>query len=64
MAGGSWQVVVSRWQVEGMWPNCLGAVRKAGSRCGVAAGSGGGKFVTQQEEQEEEEQQYSQHTMY
>ena len=34
LVGGSWQVVVSRWQVEGgMWPNCLGAVRKAGIWC-------------------------------
>ena len=36
LAGGRWQVVVSRWQVEGgMWPNCLGAVRKAGLALGV-----------------------------
>ena len=45
MAGGSWQGAVGRgqltggsWQVEGgIWPNCLGTVRKAGIRCGVAA---------------------------
>ena len=34
LAVGSWHVVISRWQVEGdMWPNYLGAVRKAGIRC-------------------------------
>ena len=34
LAGDSWQVVVSRWQVEGgIWPNCLGAVRKADVIC-------------------------------
>ena len=39
VADGSWQVVVSRWQVDsGMWPNCLGAVRKAGIRCPLATG--------------------------
>ena len=34
MTGGSWQVEVSSWQVEGgMWANCLEALRKAGMSC-------------------------------
>ena len=39
-------MVVSRWQVEGgMWPNCLGAVRKAGIRCLHQLVVGGGNCV-------------------
>ena len=64
---GSWQVAVGRgqltvgiWQVEGgMWPNCLGAVRKAGIRCPHQLVVGE-KFVTEQEQ----EQEYSQHSIY
>ena len=43
-------MAVSRWQVEGgMWPNCLGAVRKAGIRC-LHWPLGGGKNVTEEEQ--------------
>ena len=48
LAGGSWQVVVIRWQVaSGIWPTCLGAVRKAGIRCPhqLLVGGGGNRDI-------------------
>ena len=46
-----------------MWPNCLGAVRKAGIRCPHQLVVWGGGFLMEQE-QEQEEEEYSQHSMY
>ena len=44
LAVGSWQVAVERWQLAGgMWPNCLGAVRKAGIMCPHQLVVGGGR---------------------
>ena len=47
----------------GMWPNCLGAVRKAGIRCPPQLVVGG-EIVTEQEQEQEEQEEYSQHSMY
>ena len=57
LAGGSGQVE------GGMWPNCLGAVRKAGIRCPPQLVVGG-EIVTEQEQEQEEQEEYSQHSMY
>ena len=49
----------------GMWPNCLGTVRKAGIRCPHHLVVGEGEFLTEvEQEEQEEEQEYSQHSMY
>ena len=45
----------------GMWPNCLGAVRKAGIRFPHQLVVGG--ILMQQEEEEQQQQEYSQHSM-
>ena len=43
-----------------MWPNCLGAVRKADIKCPQQLIVGGGKFLIEQVGQEQEQQEYSQ----
>ena len=63
VAGGSWQVAGKlylqvNFTIGGMWPNCLGAVRKTGIRCPPPAGSGEeGEFLTEEQQQQQQEEE-------
>ena len=65
MANGRSQLTGDSWQVAGgIWPNCLGAVRKAGIRFPHQLVVGGEFLMEEEQEEQEQEEEYFQHYMY